>query len=121
MATSRVIHTDVTSASETPSSSDPPHPSIADDRARAEHVAEILKALAHPLRISIVALLAQAPRHVNALAEALDANQAIVSQQLRVLRTQRLVAVDRTGGRGLYRIDEPRLIELVGCMAGCRL
>jgi ArsR family transcriptional regulator len=88
---------------------------------RADALAEMLRAVAHPLRLRIVALLCDGDLHVGALAERLEAPQAIVSQQLRVLRMGGLVEVRREEGRGLYRLREPRLRELVACMEGCSL
>jgi ArsR family transcriptional regulator len=89
------------------------------DAARAEHVADVLKAVAHPLRVRIVALLCRRDRHVNELAEALGVVQPIVSQQLRILRSNGLVAVRRQDGFAWYRISEPALRDLVCCMERC--
>jgi ArsR family transcriptional regulator len=97
-----------------------PTPKITSDPARASHIAEVLKALAHPLRIRIVALLCQEGEcHVNAIADRLGVKQAILSQQLRILRMRRLVDVVRASGFARYRIAEPQLRNLVRCMEGC--
>jgi len=87
---------------------------------KAERVAEVLKAVAHPLRIRIVALLCHGETHVNGLAEKLGVSQAIVSQQLRILRLNDLVAVTREDGFARYRLAEPHLQDLVCCMEKCR-
>jgi len=86
----------------------------------AAHAAEVLKAVAHPLRLRIVALLCEEELHVNALAERLGASAAIVSQQLRILRMNRLVEAEREDGMARYRIVEPQLRSLVRCIAGCQ-
>jgi len=86
---------------------------------RAAHVAEVLKAVAHPLRIRLVAILCQREEHVNGLAEELGVPQAIVSQQLRILRLKNLVAVTRENGFARYRLAEPHLRDLVCCMEKC--
>jgi DNA-binding transcriptional ArsR family regulator len=93
---------------------------LSKDGRRAEHLAEVLKAVAHPLRLRIVALLCQGEEHVNGLAGKLDAPQPIVSQQLRILRSHGLVAVTRADGFARYRLAEPALRELVCCMEKCR-
>lgn len=91
------------------------------DPERAEHIADVLRAVAHPLRIRIVAVLCCAAEEtVGRLAELLAAPQPIVSQQLRILRAQGLVAVTRENGFARYRIAEPALHTLVGCMEKCR-
>ena len=89
------------------------------DAARAEHLAEVLKAVAHPLRLRIIALLCEDDEHVNGLAERLRTPQPIVSQQLRILRSHGLVAATREDGFARYRLEEPALRELVCCMEKC--
>lgn len=93
---------------------------IRKDPERAEHISVLLRAVAHPLRIRIIATLCKEEAHVSALAEALEAPQAIVSQQLRILRAERLVAARREDGHAYYRIAEPALRDLVCCMEKCR-
>jgi ArsR family transcriptional regulator len=92
---------------------------IVDEAKRAERVAEVLKAVAHPLRLRIVALLCASERHVNGLADALGAPQPIVSQQLRILRARGLVDATRENGFARYRLAEPALKDLVCCMERC--
>lgn len=81
----------------------------------------MLKALAHPLRLRIAATLCEEPRRVGELAMILDAQQAIVSQHLRILRMNGLVAADRTGGFAQYRITEPRIHDMIDCVENCNL
>lgn len=85
----------------------------------AAEAAEILKAIAHPLRLRILALLTAAPHNVTELARELDAAQAIVSQQLRILRSHRLVGVTRRGGFATYWLAEPAIRRLLWCVSGC--
>jgi DNA-binding transcriptional ArsR family regulator len=92
---------------------------IAVDEGKATRVVEVLKAVAHPLRIRIVAILCQRQEHVNGLAEELGVPQAIVSQQLRILRLKNLVAATRADGFAHYRLAEPHLRDLVCCMERC--
>jgi ArsR family transcriptional regulator len=89
------------------------------DQEKAAHVAEVLKAVAHPLRLRLVAALSAGEAHVGALARLLGAEQAIVSQQLRILRNLGLVEATRGGGFATYRLAEPALLELVDCMEHC--
>jgi ArsR family transcriptional regulator len=92
---------------------------ISADAVRAGHVAEVLKAVAHPLRIRIVAILCEHEENVSRLAERLGASQAIVSQQLRILRSHGLVAARREAGFATYRLVERNLRGLVRCMEKC--
>jgi ArsR family transcriptional regulator len=93
--------------------------SVAEDRPRASFLADVLKALAHPVRLRIVAALCEGETSVIGLAERLGLRQAIVSQQLRILRMSGLVAAVRSRGFSLYALAEPRLRDLVSCLEGC--
>ena len=93
--------------------------SLAKERPRAGHLADVLKALAHPARLRIVAILCEGEESVIGLAERLDLKQAIVSQQLRILRMSGLVAATRQDGFSRYALAEPRLRDLVACLEGC--
>jgi len=81
----------------------------------------MLKSLGHPLRLRIVAQLCHGEEHVTALAEIFQVGQAIISQQLRILRMNGLVDVSRQGGRAVYRIAEEQLHKMVHCIEGCSL
>jgi ArsR family transcriptional regulator len=84
-----------------------------------ERLVAVLRAIAHPLRLRIVALLCESDHHVNALAERLDAPQAIVSQQLRILRSEGLVAATRAGGFARYRLEGTALRGLIRFAEAC--
>jgi ArsR family transcriptional regulator len=81
-----------------------------------EQVADVLKALGHPLRLRLIALLGEGPSSVGALASRVGAAQSITSQQLRILRMSGLVAAKRANGQAIYQIIEPRLHKLLKCM-----
>ncbi len=89
------------------------------DLEKVDHVAGILKALGHPIRLRIISLLAAKDSHVTELAERLDAPQAIVSQQLRILRMSGLVDATRANGLAVYRLIEPQLHDMLACMSRC--
>jgi DNA-binding transcriptional ArsR family regulator len=84
-----------------------------------EHRVQMLKAVAHPVRLSVIAALAERPLHVNALSEALGYRQPIVSQQLRILRMMRLVEARRERGLAVYHLAETRLLSLLSCLDHC--
>jgi len=82
-------------------------------------VVQVLKAIAHPLRLRIVAILCNKAQHVSALSAELGVNQAVVSQQLRILRMSGLVESSREEGFAVYRIAEPRIKNLIKCVERC--
>ena len=78
-----------------------------------------LKALSHEGRLMILFHLSDGERSVSELERSLGARQAAVSQQLARLRSDGLVASRRNGKTILYRINDPRvgqMISLVGDM-----
>ena len=74
--------------------------------------ARIAQALASDRRLELLDLLAQAPRHVEALAEESDMSVANVSQHLQLLRAAHLVEADRSGNRVVYCLAGPDVLQL---------
>lgn len=95
--------------------------SLCDDTARAGRSAEMIKALSHPIRLRIVALLCSGPEHVSGMAERLGLKQSITSQQLRILRMNGLVEGERQDGFTYYSLTETQLRELIRCVESCRV
>lgn len=81
------------------------------DRIYAEF-ARIGQTLASDRRLELLDLLAQGPRHVEALAQEADMSVANVSQHLQVLRQARLVETERRGTKVLYRLAGPEVLDL---------
>ena len=74
--------------------------------------ARIGNALGSARRLELLDLLAQGPRHVEALAIETDMSVANVSQHLQVLRQARLVDVEREGTKALYRLADKQVLDL---------
>ncbi len=74
--------------------------------------ARIGQALASEKRLELVDLLAQAPRHVDALAQETGMSVANVSQHLQILRTANLVDAERQGNMTFYRLSDPAVVQL---------
>jgi len=74
--------------------------------------ARVGTALASDRRLELLDLLAQGPRHVEALAHEADMSVANVSQHLQVLRQARLVDTERQGTKVLYRLAGPEVLDL---------
>lgn len=66
---------------------------------------DALDALGDPTRRAIIACLAERPRAVGELAEALPVSRPAVSQHLKVLKTAGLVAERAEGTRRIYRLN----------------
>jgi ArsR family transcriptional regulator len=79
--------------------------------------AEICRILAHPARIAILHLLAEAPREVGRLAADLGISQPNASQHLAVMRSAGLVEAERDGRGAVYRLTDPGVIGACDLMA----
>lgn len=67
--------------------------------------------LADPNRILILYALANGPRNVGELAEALHTPQPTVSRHLKVLREREMVRAERVGPTVRYSLTDDRLIQ----------
>ena len=75
--------------------------------------AAYLKAMAHPLRLAMLAELTDGPRCVHELVDATGATQPLVSQHLRVLRSADLLAAERRGREVVYSIVDDHIQHIV--------
>jgi len=85
-------------------------------RAAAEHVAEVLKAVAHPIRIEIVEALEEGELCVGDIGALLGVKQAIISQQLNIMKDKGVLACRRDGTKVYYRIANANVIKLLYCV-----
>ncbi|ASO22093.1 ArsR family transcriptional regulator [Actinoalloteichus hoggarensis] len=74
---------------------------------------DLLRALAAPVRISIVLQLRQAERCVHELVESLGVTQPLISQHLRVLKSAGVVQGTRQGREVVYRLVDEHLAHIV--------
>ncbi|OAB43781.1 ArsR/SmtB family transcription factor [Paenibacillus glacialis] len=81
--------------------------------------ADILKALAHPVRLCIVrGLIEKGTCNVSHMQECLDLPQSTVSQHLQKLRTMGIVQTDRNGLEVNYRVVDPRIKMIITTFLG---
>jgi ArsR family transcriptional regulator len=92
------------------------HPLI--DMETLERVAPIIRNAAHPLRLRILDYLQNegAARTVGQIIEAAGAEQAVVSQQLRILKDQGILAARREGNYIFYDIANRSVLLLLDCI-----
>lgn len=74
--------------------------------------ARLAQAMASDRRLELLDLLAQGPRHVDALAAETEMPKANVSQHLQILRAAHLVETERDGTRILYRLAGDDVLSL---------
>lgn len=72
--------------------------------------AELLKALAHPVRLQIVrGLMTYGCRNVGCMATHTGQSQPCISQQLTRLRAAGIVTAERSGNEVYYSLADPRV------------
>ena len=93
------------------------------DMETLERVAPILRNVAHPLRLRILDYLDQEgePRSVSDIMDAASAGQAIVSQQLRILKDQGVLSARRDGNFVLYAVSDRSVLLLLECIRSHQL
>jgi ArsR family transcriptional regulator len=74
---------------------------------------ELLRALANPVRLSIVHELGHSGRCVHELVDALGVSQPLISQHLRILRGARVVAAERRGKEVVYSLQDAHVSQIV--------
>ena len=79
-------------------------------------MAEVLKALAHPVRLQIVELLETKEMCVGDIVTALGGKQAITSQQLNMMKDKGVLNCRRNGTKVYYRIENKNVIRLLNCI-----
>ena len=92
------------------------------DKKVAEHVAEVMKAVAHPVRLQIIELLEKREMCVGDIVEAVGGKQAITSQQLNMMRDKGVLGSRREVNKVFYRIENKNVIRLLACISDhCRV
>ena len=75
---------------------------------------ETLRSIAHPIRIAIIDLLYHEKElSVTQIYEALNIEQAIASHHLRILKSKRVVVVQRDGKNSLYSLASNDFYDIV--------
>lgn len=83
-----------------------------------ELVTPMLRAVAHPIRLRILDYLRHEgeARSVSEIEKACGAQQAVVSQQLRILKDQGVLTSQRQGNFVYYDIAAPNVLLVLDCI-----
>lgn len=85
-----------------------------DQKSQYEEITEILKAVAHPVRICILrGLLENGECNVSHMQTCLDTPQSTVSQHLQKLKAARIIEGRRSGLEIYYRLRDERVARLL--------
>jgi hypothetical protein len=84
----------------------------------AEHVASMLKLMAHPHRLMLLCLLSEGQRSVSELADILGISQTTLSNHLTKLRDAKLVDYNRYHRILEYRLAAPEAQTILDVLSG---
>ncbi|HDW3055790.1 TPA: helix-turn-helix transcriptional regulator [Bacillus cereus] len=84
-----------------------------------ERVAEVLRVLAHPVRLQMVhQLIKKTSLNVSELQRYLAMPQSTVSQHLGKLKSHKVVAYERKGLEVFYRVDDEKVKQMLKILIG---
>ena len=86
------------------------------EQERIERAAEVLKTVAHPLRLRIVELLESGEKSVTELKELLGVTQPLTSQHLSQMRMRGVLGSRREGAQVYYAIANPDVVKVIHCI-----
>ena len=84
-----------------------------------EKQAEIVKAIAHPLRIAIVDFLKDGEQCVCDIAEHVDSERSNVSRHLSVMVNAGVLGYRKEGLKVIYKLKTPCILDFFSCITAC--
>ncbi len=86
------------------------------DTERIQRAADILKTVAHPARLRIIAILEAGEQPVAYICKQLSAQQPYVSHHLNLMKAKGILSSRRNGSQVLYRVANMNVIEVIHCV-----
>ena len=78
-----------------------------------DKTSELLKALAHPVRLQMVEGLLKNECHVDKIVHKLNLPQSTVSQHLGILKNRGILEIKKTGVKTCYRVSDQKMSQLL--------
>jgi ArsR family transcriptional regulator len=87
------------------------------DEKKLDRAAEILRALAHPIRLKIIGFIDKNKSiNVNKIYGSLKLEQSITSQHLRILRAADVVETNRNGKYIIYSVNYDKVSQYINAI-----
>ncbi len=84
-----------------------------------EKQAEIVKVIAHPLRIAILNFLKDGPQCVCDISEYIGAERSNVSRHLSLMTSAGLLEYRKEGLKVIYKLKTPCILDCFACITTC--
>lgn len=84
-----------------------------------EKQAEVVKAIAHPLRIAIVDFLKDGEQCVCDIAEHVGSERSNVSRHLSVMVSAGVLRWHKEGLKVIYNLKTPCIVDFLSCVSAC--
>lgn len=90
---------------------------ISEARQRYEHMAGLLRTLAHPSRLAVAELLAErGEMTVQAITAGVCCEQSLVSHHLTKMRDRGLLLIRKDGRQVHYRLSDDSALRIISCL-----
>jgi ArsR family transcriptional regulator len=86
------------------------------ERGKLQKAADMLKAVAHPLRLRIIEFLQHEELSVGKIQDLLGVSQSLTSQQLSLMKAKGILRSRKSGNMVYYGIERPEVIQVVNCL-----
>lgn len=86
------------------------------DAEKLQKAADILKTVAHPIRLQIIDFLEPGERTVSELCQHLGTQQPYTSQQLNLMKAKGILGSRRNGNQVFYAIANPNVVKVIHCV-----
>ncbi len=87
-----------------------------------EQVADILKVIAHPVRLKILKRLGSQNRaNVSEIIEHTGLEQSLISHHLTKMKDKGILISERSGKNVYYKLKDHHLLNIFDCMKSCDL
>ena len=82
----------------------------------AEIRSEVVKAMAHPVRLIVIELLKDGERSFSELMEYFDIDKSTLSKHISILKTAGIVTSQKKGPESIFHLQVPCITQFFGCI-----
>lgn len=92
------------------------------DPEKIDRIAEILKTISHPVRLSVLEVLeSREKQSVTELMKELDIEQSLLSHHLTKMKDRGILVSTREGKHIYYKLADATILKIFDCMNQCGL